>query len=461
MLLGLWGHRRRAVISIDTDIRRAAVGNLPRHERIQARRASECLNPGSHPLARRACIGKNPPAVRLINYQSVGCWQLIRPRHALLCAALLVVAVGCITQVAHSQKPVAVFGTNSNAGGPVSGNQASEVLESSDEWLTPEERTNIAVYDRCNRSVVHINTQGVRPAAFLTSTKFSGTGSGSVIDHQGYILTNHHVIESAREISVGLANGVSYPAMLVGQDPDSDIAVLKIDAPEAELVPIEWGDSKNLRVGQKIFAIGNPFGLERTMSTGIISSLNRQFQSKRGMKMRWLIQIDAALNQGNSGGPLINTRGQLIGMNTAIVSSNGDSAGVGFAIPVSTIRRIVPQLIRDGKVIRPTIGITRVYDSGQGLLIVTLTKDGPAEKAGLKGFSITTKRVLRGAFGFDQATVNPATADLIEAIDGVPVDDVDDLLGGIENKLPGDTVWLDIVRSENRIRVPVKLGSSE
>ncbi len=338
---------------------------------------------------------------------------------------------------------------------------AMNSIDSDSDFLTAEEQTNIAVYERCNRGVVHINTQGVRPASFLMVAKFEGTGSGSVIDKQGLILTNHHVIEGAKEISVGLSNGVSYPANLVGQDPDSDIAVLKISAPETELVPIEWGDSKNLRVGQRIFPIGNPFGLERTMSTGIISSLNRQFQIRRGAKMRWLIQIDAALNQGNSGGPLLNTRGQLIGMNTAIVSSNGDSAGVGFAIPVSTIRRIVPQLIRHGKVTRPTIGITRVYDSDQGLLVVSLTPGGPAEQAGLKGFSITSKKVLRGAFGFEQATVDLGTADLIEAIDGTPVDDVDDLLEGIEIKMPGDTVLLDIVRAGKRVRVPIKLGTSD
>ncbi len=220
-----------------------------------------------------------------------------------------------------------------------------------------EEIININVYEACNRGVVNISTKIIRPTSFFTEAAVEGSGSGAVIDRLGHIVTNHHVIEGAREINVTVFTGDSYPAMLVGQDPDNDIAVLRISAPEEVLIPIPFGDSSSLRVGQHIIAIGNPFEYDRTMSTGIISSLNRLITSKTKRKMKSIIQIDAALNQGNSGGPLLNSRGQLIGINTAIATSTGDNAGIGFAIPSNTISRVVPQLIQYGRISRPTIGI--------------------------------------------------------------------------------------------------------
>lgn len=325
----------------------------------------------------------------------------------------------------------------------------------------PEERVNMAVYERCNRSVVHIATRSVAMDSFLQIQTRQGSGSGSVLSESGLILTNYHVIDGAREISVSLFNGLSYPAALVGQDPDTDIAVLKIDAPSEQLFPVTWGDSQELRVGQHIYAIGNPFGLERTMSTGMISSLNRQIPSRERRSMRSLIQVDAALNQGNSGGPLLNTSGQLIGMNTAIMSRDGDSAGVGFAIPETTLRRIVAQLIENGKVIRPTIGITRVYESDRGLLIVTVTDGGPADKAGLRGFRLVTKPYRQGPYLFEQSTIDPSQADLILAVDGQRVSSADDLLAIIETKRPGDTVEVRIERDGEQLDVPVVLGTSE
>jgi S1-C subfamily serine protease len=285
-----------------------------------------------------------------------------------------------------------------------------------------------------------------------------GSGSGSVIDRSGLILTNQHVVDGAKEITVSLHNGLSYPALLVGQDPDTDIAVLKIDAPAEQLLPLPWGDSLRLRVGQRIYAIGNPFGLERTMSTGMISSLNRQIPSRAGRAMRSLIQIDAALNQGNSGGPLLNTRGQLVGMNTAIMSSNGDSAGVGFAIPVSTLQRIVPQLIQNGRVIRPSIGITRVFENDAGLLIVSVAAGGPADQAGLQGFSLVTKKTRQGPYRYEHTSIDTSTADLIKSVDGVPVKTADELLTEIEKKNPGDVVHVEVVRAGSTARVPVVLG---
>lgn len=330
-----------------------------------------------------------------------------------------------------------------------------------DSELLPEERVNIGVYERCNRSVVHIATTSTHVDSFLQVSMRKGTGSGSVLSTNGIVLTNHHVIEGAREITVSLFNGTSYPAVLLGQDPDTDIAVLKIEAPPEDLIPIAFGDSQSLRVGQRIFAIGNPFGLERTMSSGMISSLNRQIPAKDRRTMRALIQVDASLNQGNSGGPLINTRGELIGMNTAIMSSDGDSAGVGFAIPAATIQRIVPQLLQFGKIVRPTIGITRVYETERGLLIVSLSKGGPAELAGLKGFSLVSKKLRQGLYVYEQTSIDTSSADLIQAADGQPIRSTDELLTLIENKKPGDTILLTVSRSGQTAQVPITLGTSD
>jgi S1-C subfamily serine protease len=328
------------------------------------------------------------------------------------------------------------------------------------EELLPEERVSIAVYESCNRSVVHISTRSAALDSFLQVKVREGGGSGSVLDKQGMILTNQHVVDGAREISVSLFNGLSYSAVLVGQDPETDIAILKIDAPEEELYPIKWGDSSGLLVGQRIYAIGNPFGLERTMSTGMISSLNRQIPSGERRTMRSLIQIDASINQGNSGGPLLNTRGQLIGMTTAIMSSDGDSAGVGFAIPVSTIARIAPQLIRDGRVVRASIGIRRVYENEEGLLIVDTVDGGPADQAGLQGFRIVTKTYRQGLYRYPLTVLDTSQADLILAVDGQRVTSADQLLEFIEQKRPGDTVMLTIKRDEQQVNVTVTLGSS-
>lgn len=327
--------------------------------------------------------------------------------------------------------------------------------------LTPEEQVNTRVYETCNHCVVHIATKARRVESFLTISVREGSGSGSIVDDQGHILTNYHVVEGARDITVSLHDSSEYAGTLVGYDAETDIAVLKIDAPAQELKPLVWGDSTNLRVGQRIYAIGNPFGLERTMSTGIISSLNRQIPAGQHRTMRSLIQLDIALNQGNSGGPLINSRGELIGMNTAIMSTNGDSAGVGFAIPVSTIRRIVPQLITTGRVVRPTIGITRVYENDGGVLVVSVVAGGPADKAGLRGFTLRSKTIRQGPFRYEQPVVDPDTADLITAANGKPVRTADELLEIIESSQPGSVVNLTIVREGQTQNVRVTLGSSE
>lgn len=327
---------------------------------------------------------------------------------------------------------------------------------------TPDELVNIRVYDKANSSVVHITTRSTRPGGFfMMEVPSEGEGSGSVIDTEGHILTNFHVIEGAREIRVTLFNGETFQAGIVGRDPPNDIAILRIDAPRKLLYPLEFGDSSRLRVGQKILAIGNPFGLERTLTAGIISSLKRNLPSRTGRQMKSIIQIDAALNRGNSGGPLLNTRGQLVGMNTAIASQTGENTGVGFSIPVNTIKRVVPQLIEHGRVIRPVIGIASAFETDRGLVLIDVVPGGPADRAGLRGFRVVTQREQRGGFIYEKSYVDRQHADLIIGVDGNPVDSRDAFLDMIESKKPGDRVILRVTRDNRELDVPVTLGASD
>ena len=288
-----------------------------------------------------------------------------------------------------------------------------------------------------------------------------GTGSGSVLDREGHILTNLHVVEGAREIRVTLHNGEDYDAGIVGQDPINDIAVLKIAAPAEALYPVTIGESDVLRVGQKIYAIGNPFGLDRTMTIGIVSSLNRSIPSRNGRSMKSIIQIDAALNQGNSGGPLLDSQGSLIGMNTAIASDTGNNTGVGFAIPSGTIRRVVPQLMSNGKVTRPSIGIAHVHPTDDGLLLAALIPGGPAEQAGLRGFRVIREQKQRGAFLYERTIVDRGNADLIKSVDGKAVGTFDQLLSIVEEKQPGEEVVVGIARGSEMLNVRIPLRVEE
>lgn len=327
--------------------------------------------------------------------------------------------------------------------------------------FTPEERVNVAVYEKCNRHVVHITTKSARAELIFLEVPTEGTGSGSVLDKTGHILTNYHVVEGANEIKVTLFDGETYPAQLIGHDAPNDIAVVKITAPADSLIPVDFGDSSKLKVGQMIYAIGNPFGLERTMTTGIISSLNRSLPSKSGRTMKSIIQIDAALNRGNSGGPLLDSRGRLIGMNTAIASTTGENTGVGFAIPSDTIGRVVTQLITSGKVVRPETGITRVYQTDQGLVIATMQPGGPAERAGLRGFRIVREQKRRGPFTYEERAIDRSQADMIVAVDGEKVVTADEFLGRIERHLPGEQATLTIVRGDRRLDVVITLSAGE
>ena len=330
--------------------------------------------------------------------------------------------------------------------------------------FTAEERINIGVYEKVNRSVVHITTQSVRPgamSAFFVEAPDQGSGSGSVLDDDGHILTNYHVIEGAGSIRVLLHDGESYDARVVGRDPATDIAILRIDAPADVLRPVTYGDSSRLRVGQKIFAIGNPFGLERTLTVGIISSLNRTLPSRSRRTMKSIIQIDAALNRGNSGGPLLDSRGRLVGMNTAIASSTGENTGVGFAIPVNTIARIVPQLIEEGRVIRAHIGITRVYQTDRGLVIAMVTPGGPADRAKLRGFRVVRRTNQNGPFAREEIFLDHSHADMIVAVAGQPTITAEQLIEAVESRQPGEQVEVTVMRENQRVDVVVTLGAGE
>jgi S1-C subfamily serine protease len=328
--------------------------------------------------------------------------------------------------------------------------------------LTSEELTNIRVYESANRGVVNVLTRTISyDRFFMMPSPGEGAGSGSVIDKQGHILTNNHVIEDARSIQVTLPNGKSYPAEVVGNDAAQDVAVLQIDAPASELFPIPIGKSDNLRVGQRVYTLGNPFGLEGTLTTGIISNLNRTLPSRvEGREMKSIIQTDAAMNPGNSGGPLLDTGGRLVGMNVAIATKTGQSAGLGFAIPVNRIRQIVPELIKYGKVVRADIGIVAVVETDRGLQIVETNRGGAAERAGLRGWKKVTRRIKRGPLVYNIEQKDRSAADVVVAVDDQPVESASMFVDTIEQHRPGDRVVLTVEREGQKVRVPVTLGGA-
>jgi S1-C subfamily serine protease len=325
--------------------------------------------------------------------------------------------------------------------------------------LAPEEQRNIHVYETANRSVVNIDTTMIEvDSMWGMRREAEGSGSGVVVDQQGHILTNYHVIDGAQEsghIEVTLASNKTYPAVLVGGDKEFDIAVLKIEAPVTELFPVALGSSDQLRVGQRVFAVGNPFGWDGTMTTGIISSLNRNLPSRvPGRQMQALIQTDAAMNPGNSGGPLLNSNAEMIGMCVAIASRTGQNSGVGFAIPINRIRSILPDLMTHGHVVRADIGISEVMETSGGLVIGRLNPDGPAANAGLQGFEV----VVRRQGPFVQQSIDRTKADRIVAIDGDPMQTGVQFRDKIWDHRPGDVVKLTIVRAGRQLDVDVTLG---
>ncbi len=321
--------------------------------------------------------------------------------------------------------------------------------------LDAEERINTHVYATVNRSVVNITSTAA--TGFFGEETTSGSGSGFILDREGRILTNDHVIREAEAVRVTLYDGSTFDAKLVGDDPSTDLAVLSIDAPADKLFPVSLGDSTNLLVGQKVLAVGNPFGLERTLTTGIISSLDRTLATKNGRRIKGIIQTDAAINPGNSGGPLLNTRGQVIGMNTAIVSQVGQSAGIGFAVPINSIKRILDPLIKDGKVVRADLGVAKLLATDDGLLVVAVTRGGPADLAGLRPVRLRTRRV--GFFEVSEPDIR--SADRILEVDGKRVSTADELLSEVEVHQPGTTLRLKVKRGEKEVEIPVVLGSTK
>jgi len=318
----------------------------------------------------------------------------------------------------------------------------------------------INLYQRVSPSVVHIASRQQVMNFFYGVVPQEGTGSGFVYDDAGHIVTNNHVVANANELDVLLSNGVTLSADVVGADAYYDLAVIHIDVPSGALVPLELGDSSTLKVGQTVVAIGNPFGLDRTLTTGIVSALERRIETDAGSAIGQAIQTDAAINPGNSGGPLLDTRGRVVGINTAINSPSGGSVGIGFAVPVDIIKRVVPDLISSGHFVHPTLGV-QVAELGreviprqggvqQGLLIVQLDPGGPAASAGLQAASVS---VRRGRYVF-------SGGDIITKVGDTPVATRDDLLLALEDHYrPGDTVTLTIVRGDQTLTQMVTLGS--
>jgi putative serine protease PepD len=325
--------------------------------------------------------------------------------------------------------------------------------------FSPDEEINIRVYRAASPGVVNITTTAVTYDFFLNPVPQKGTGSGAVIDRGGHILTNFHVIEGARHLEVTLADGGKWPGTVVGVDPNNDLAVIKIEASPEQLTLIPLGDSSKLIVGQKVLAIGNPFGFERTLTVGIISSLGRTIKAEGGRMIRGIIQTDAAINPGNSGGPLLNSGGEIIGINTAIFSPSGGSVGVGFAIPIETAKRIIPELIRRGYVARPYLGISgqEMFPAlakalrlqvREGIMVVEVVPGSPAQRAGLKGGDETVQ------IGNMLVRVG---GDLITEIDGTKVRTFAELSDYIDSKQPDETVRLTINRKGRASVVEVKL----
>jgi putative serine protease PepD len=309
---------------------------------------------------------------------------------------------------------------------------------------------------------VHITSKVMVQDWFYAYPK-EGTGSGSILDKEGRILTNFHVVQDAEELEVRLSNNKTYSAKMLGADPDNDLAVIKIEAPTSELSVVPLGASKNLFVGQKVLAIGNPFGLDRTLTTGIISGLSRPIRSEMTQRLiEGAIQTDAAINPGNSGGPLLNSRGQMIGINTMIYSPSGGSVGIGFAVPVETAKRVVNDILQYGRVRKPRPGVNFISltDLGkrfvqaveipvnEGLMVVEVQSGSAAQRAGIKG---PTQAVRYGRYQI------PIGGDIIVAMDGQKISSRDDYDRVLNNKNVGDRVQVEVMRDGRKVTLDMTL----
>lgn len=317
--------------------------------------------------------------------------------------------------------------------------------------LLADEKRQVEVFRRVSPSVVHINT-AARTRLNPNSSVPQGSGTGFIWDNVGHIVTNYHVVANSNVVRVTLSDQSVWKAKIIGVFPDRDLAVLDIDAPRGKMPPIPLGTSRGLQVGQRVYAIGNPFGLDQTMTTGVISALDREIPGSKGRVIRGVIQSDAAINPGNSGGPLLDSAGLLIGVNTAIYSLSGSSAGIGFSIPADEVNRIVPRLINDGRFIRPVLGIegapARFLESIKeppGVPVFGVQRGGPAHRAGFRPFErLQDGRIVVG--------------DVIVGIGLYEVRSLDDLYAALEEFLPEDRVSVHVRRNGTVIKIPLRLG---
>jgi S1-C subfamily serine protease len=347
---------------------------------------------------------------------------------------------------------------------PVSGGELDAmVIPASNGALGADETENIEVYQNRNEGVVNITTETVTYNWFLEPVPRQGSsGSGSIIDRRGYVLTNQHVVEDAVKVFVTLSDESRIEGRVIGTDPENDLAVIQFDPEERDLTVIPMGESESLQVGQKVLAIGNPFGLDRTLTTGIISGLGRPLRARNDLVIQNMIQTDASINPGNSGGPLLDSQGRMIGINTMIYSPSGGSVGIGFAVPVGTARRVVPDLLEFGYVRRGWIDIVpralfpQLVDYAdlpvsEGILVSEVVPGGNADEAGLRGGS--ERRAVR--YG---RTVIYLGGDIIVAVDGQPVESIANLYEALEDNRPGDTVEVEYIRNGNRRTTEVTLS---
>jgi S1-C subfamily serine protease len=327
------------------------------------------------------------------------------------------------------------------------------IAQRPDDKLGADEQGTIDVFSKFSRSVVHVTSLATRRDRMtLDVTEIpQGVGSGFVWDQAGHIVTNFHVVQEGDRASVTLNDGSTYPAELVGVAPDKDLAVLKIDAPPTKLLPLPVGQSANLKVGQKVLAIGNPFGLDQTLTTGVISGLGRHIKSVSGRPISDVIQTDASINPGNSGGPLLDSAGRLIGINTAIYSPSGANAGIGFAVPVDTVNSIVPQLLKHGKITRPGLGISILNDNitariglADGVPIEVVAPGGAADKAGMTG----------ARWGYGRAI---ELGDIIVGVDQTEIHHENDLYQALDAHKVGDEVQVTVENDGHRRSVKVTL----
>lgn len=329
---------------------------------------------------------------------------------------------------------------------------------------TIEEKQNIRLYENLNEGVVNINTTILSYNFFLEPIPREGaSGSGSIISGEGYVLTNYHVVEGAEQVFITLADGEQYQGEIIGTDRENDLAILKFDPKGKPLTLIPFGTSRDLKVGQKVLAIGNPYGLERTMSTGIVSAPGRPLKNENNLVIRDMIQTDASINPGNSGGPLLNSMGEMIGITTMIYSPSGGSVGIGFSVPVDTAKRIVPDLIKYGHVQRGWIDIDPIQlfpnlvryadlPVTQGILVSSVDRNSPAQEAGLRGGS--SARAVR----LNASTVIYLGGDIIVGINDIKVTDISSFYSALEDSKPGEKVNLSIIRGRKSMTLEVELS---